>query len=139
MPVSAKRPCSHSGCRELVQGAGKCGKHKSVSRQFYDDSRGNSNSRGYTSKWRKARGFYLAKHPLCRRHERLGKVVEATVVDHIIPHKGDMRLFWDSSNWQGLCKPCHDSWKQGLEKSGNRAEYDLNAGHIGRDRSYIKG
>lgn len=33
----------------------------------------------------------------------------ATVVDHIIPHRGDQKLFWDRSNWQALCKSCHDS------------------------------
>ncbi len=32
----------------------------------------------------------------------------ADVVDHIIPHKGDQSLFWDSSNWQPLCKHHHD-------------------------------
>ena len=33
----------------------------------------------------------------------------AQVVDHIIPHRGDPSLMWDESNWQSLCKPCHDS------------------------------
>ena len=28
--------------------------------------------------------------------------------DHIVPHRGDMRLFWDESNWQPLCKRHHD-------------------------------
>lgn len=32
----------------------------------------------------------------------------AEVVDHIQSHKGDMRLFWDESNWQPLCKRHHD-------------------------------
>lgn len=32
----------------------------------------------------------------------------ATVVDHIIPHKGDYERFWDRSGWQSLCKRCHD-------------------------------
>jgi 5-methylcytosine-specific restriction protein A len=32
----------------------------------------------------------------------------ATVVDHIIPHNGDMVRFWDQDNWQPLCKQCHD-------------------------------
>ncbi|MGN8738508.1 HNH endonuclease signature motif containing protein [Bilifractor sp. HCP3S3_D3] len=32
----------------------------------------------------------------------------ATVVDHIVPHRGDPKLFWDRSNWQALCKRCHD-------------------------------
>ncbi|WP_460274261.1 HNH endonuclease signature motif containing protein [Celeribacter sp. ULVN23_4] len=41
----------------------------------------------------------------------------ATVVDHIIPHKGDDRLFWDKTNWQALCKPCHDRQKQREERA----------------------
>lgn len=45
-------------------------------------------------------------------------MVAASVVDHKIAHRGDMTLFWDKANWQSLCKPCHDSWKQRLEKSG---------------------
>lgn len=32
----------------------------------------------------------------------------ASVVDHIIPHKGNDDLFWDMSNHQALCKKCHD-------------------------------
>ncbi|MEO4040348.1 HNH endonuclease signature motif containing protein [Hoeflea sp. CAU 1731] len=39
----------------------------------------------------------------------------AKVVDHIIPHKGDRKLFWDRSNWQPLCTPCHSSKKQRQE------------------------
>ena len=34
---------------------------------------------------------------------------QMAVVDHIIPHKGDKVLFWDRSNWQPLCKTCHDT------------------------------
>jgi len=30
------------------------------------------------------------------------------VVDHIIPHKGNQKLFWDPQNWQTLCKAHHD-------------------------------
>lgn len=38
----------------------------------------------------------------------MGILRAATVVDHIKPHKGDMEVFWDLSNWQGLCEPCHN-------------------------------
>lgn len=38
-----------------------------------------------------------------------GIATAAIVVDHIIPHKGNKALFWDTRNWQPLCKPCHDS------------------------------
>jgi 5-methylcytosine-specific restriction protein A len=33
--------------------------------------------------------------------------MEATEVDHIVPHKGDMDLFWDRGNWRAMSKPCH--------------------------------
>jgi len=36
-----------------------------------------------------------------------GKLTPATVVDHIVPHRGDPILFWDEKNWQPLCKDCH--------------------------------
>ncbi len=36
------------------------------------------------------------------------RITLATVVDHIKPHKGDERLFFDINNLQPLCKPCHD-------------------------------
>ncbi|MCK9504657.1 MAG: HNH endonuclease [Porticoccaceae bacterium] len=87
----------------------------------YDKRRGTSAQRGYGYRWQKARAAYLAKHPLCINHESKGQVVTATVVDHVKPHKNDMKLFWDSSNWQPLCKECHDSYKQRLEKTGRIA------------------
>lgn len=66
--------------------------------------------RGYGGKWQRARLSYLAKHPLCRMCEAKGRVTEATLVDHIKDHRGDMTLFWDSeNNWQPLCGPCHSA------------------------------
>jgi 5-methylcytosine-specific restriction enzyme A len=29
-------------------------------------------------------------------------------VDHIIPHKGNQKLFWDTKNWQSLCEMHHN-------------------------------
>ena len=72
----------------------------------------------YGRRWKKARAAYLRANPLCVFCERRGRVTAATVVDHIIPHRGDARLFWDRSKWQSLCKPHHDSAKQAEEKSG---------------------
>jgi 5-methylcytosine-specific restriction endonuclease McrA len=37
-------------------------------------------------------------------------------VDHITPHRGDLKLFWQRSNWQALCTPCHSGRKQSQEK-----------------------
>lgn len=72
----------------------------------------------YDRRWRKARAQFLRERPLCVEHERRGELVQAEVVDHITPHRGDRRLFWDRANWQPLCKQCHDSHKQRAEKSG---------------------
>lgn len=66
----------------------------------------------YGHDWRKARSRFLQANPLCTYCEnRFNRVTAATVVDHIIPHKGDKVLFWDEQNWQPLCKHCHDSIK----------------------------
>lgn len=46
--------------------------------------------------------------PWCIRCKEKGRLVPATVVDHIKPHRGDPDLFWDEKNWQPLCKSCHD-------------------------------
>jgi 5-methylcytosine-specific restriction protein A len=73
-----------------------------------DKRRGSSTKRGYGWKWQQARTQFLAEHPLCRHCSERDRVVGATVVDHIVPHRGDQRLFWDRKNWQALCKPCHD-------------------------------
>jgi 5-methylcytosine-specific restriction endonuclease McrA len=77
-----------------------------------------SAQRGYGYKWQKAREDYLAKHPLCVYCEREGRVTLATVVDHKVPHRGDMKLFWDSNNWQSLCATHHSRDKQREEAQG---------------------
>ncbi|WP_430395093.1 HNH endonuclease signature motif containing protein [Enterovirga aerilata] len=48
--------------------------------------------------------------------EQGGMVREATVVDHVVPHRGDQALFWDPSNWQPLCREHHDRDKQRQER-----------------------
>lgn len=79
-------------------------------------------TRPYNSRWRKARATFLAAHPLCVMCAKAGRVTAATVVDHIKPHKGDQRLFWDTANWQPLCKTHHDGTKQQIERRGYSAE-----------------
>jgi 5-methylcytosine-specific restriction protein A len=65
-----------------------------------------------THEWRKARTEFLTTRPYCRM---CGS--NANVVDHIIPHRGNDRLFWDRTNWQPLCTPCHNRVKQRQERS----------------------
>lgn len=70
--------------------------------------RESSTKRGYDRRWRKARALFLKDNPLCLHCQEEGVVELASVVDHIKPHKGDMKLFWDFNNWQPLCKKHHD-------------------------------
>lgn len=76
-----------------------------------------STQRGYGYKWQQYRLKFLQTNPLCNFCTNQGLVTEATVVDHIQPHEGDMKLFWESANHQALCKKCHDSIKQKIEKN----------------------
>jgi 5-methylcytosine-specific restriction protein A len=109
MPRAALRPCTHPGCGELVADGSRCPKHARAERVEIDRRRGSSASRGYGHKWRRYREAFLAEHPLCKACVVAGRTRPATVVDHIRPHKGDMRLFWDPKNHQALCKACHDA------------------------------
>lgn len=107
MPSAPKRPCNWPGCHVLVE-HGDCPAHAVRRRRDREAKRGTAAQRGYGYKWQKASKAFLQAHPLCRECQKHDRVTAATVVDHIIPHRGDMRLFWDRKNWQPLCKPDHD-------------------------------
>jgi 5-methylcytosine-specific restriction protein A len=71
------------------------------------DPRPTANQRGYTYRWQQARASFLRRSPLCAGCQRRGRITLAAELDHITPHRGDPRLFWDQTNWQPLCKSCH--------------------------------
>ena len=104
MPSKPKVPCRHPGCPELVPSGTKyCEKH----RQLHPEEVRSANSRGYGSRWQKARKAFLQAHPLCVECMKEERYVKATDVDHIKAHCGDPKLFWDRSNWQALCHRHH--------------------------------
>ena len=104
MPTKPKVPCKHPGCPELVPAGSKyCEKHLKMHPEEVRSAAG----RGYGASWRKARKQYLEAHPLCVECMKEGRYVKATDVDHIVPHRGDHKLFWDRSNWQALCHRHH--------------------------------
>jgi len=108
MPMKGPRVCN---CGKLVA-AGivcECQRERKAS---YDANRPTARQRGYDAKWQRAAKSFLARHPYCA----CGCGRLADCVDHITPHRGDMKLFWDKSNWQALASsPCHSSRKQALE------------------------
>jgi len=79
----------------------------------HDANRPSARQRGYTRDWERARADFLKHYSVCANANCRA---QATVVDHIIPHRGDQDLFWDRSNWQPLCLHCHNSVKQRQER-----------------------
>jgi 5-methylcytosine-specific restriction protein A len=106
MPYAPKRPCPYPGCSELTTG-GPCEKHKRQAQREYESRRGSAASQGYGSRWQRASDAFKRKHPLCVKCQAAGIIRASEEVDHVTPHRGNTDLFWDQSNWQALCKPCH--------------------------------
>lgn len=102
MPRKPKLPCRHPSCPNLSDEL-YCELHRSM-----QPRRESAAARGYGASWRIARLRFLRNNPLCAECLRQARITPATVVDHIIPHRGDERLFWNQDNWQPLCKCCHD-------------------------------
>ena len=103
MPIKSKKPCKHPGCPRLTNDR-YCDQHAKP----HINDRESAFERGYNSRWQKASKRFLARQPFCTECEKIGQLTPATVVDHIMPHRGDKVLFWDENNWQPLCKKCHD-------------------------------
>lgn len=71
-----------------------------------------------TQRWKRLRARQLRKHPYCQCPHHEGQHVPAQVVDHIVPHKGNLRLFFDRKNLQSLTNTCHVVHKQSSERGG---------------------
>ena len=106
--ISPPKPCFEQGCPQLTHET-YCDTHRKAHSKRYERSRPNRNARGYNYRWRKERIAFLNRHPLCVECLKHDVVTKATEVDHIVPHKGNQELFWNSENWQALCKSCHSA------------------------------
>lgn len=58
--------------------------------------------------WERLRISFLSDNPLCVVCLEEGVFKMAKVVDHIKPHKGNTKEFFDLGNLQSLCKRHHD-------------------------------
>lgn len=77
-------------------------------------------------RWRNVRANQLIRQPLCVMCQQQGRDTIATIVDHIIEHKGNAELFWDVNNHQSLCASCHSASKQMQEIHGYSQACDIN-------------
>ncbi|MEG0429008.1 MAG: HNH endonuclease signature motif containing protein [Hydrogenoanaerobacterium sp.] len=112
MPMKPLKPCRHAGCTELTSST-FCTRHMPPLK----DVRESASKRGYGYKWAKSRACYLAEHPWCAECAKHNRQTPATEVDHKQPHCGDMKLFWDITNWQPICHSCHSA-KTAKENGG---------------------
>lgn len=117
MAIAPTTLCKHIGCNAKAVAHGRCQRHQAKASPLiampakpkHKDNRPSAHKRGYDGRWRHARLAFLDNNPLCAMCQSQGLLVAATVVDHIIPHRGNQDRFWDTTNWQALCKSCHDT------------------------------
>ncbi len=77
-------------------------------------------------RWVALRRDHLRSQPHCVMClESHGKFVRGTIVDHVVPHRGDERLFLDPRNLQTLCSSHHSASKQREELAGFSAACDV--------------
>ena len=85
MPIRPKRPCSKSGCKELVD-KGRCHEHQvvaEVQRKAVDRERDKPHLHLYGTQWKKLRAVLLRDQPLCVECRKKNVVTMAKVIDHI--------------------------------------------------------
>jgi 5-methylcytosine-specific restriction protein A len=101
MPIRAPWIC---GCGHKIAGGASCPcqRRRKVA---VEKSRPSARQRGYDTRWERASAEFLARPENKRCACGCGQ--PATMVDHKIAHKGDMRLFWDRSNWQPMSRRCN--------------------------------
>lgn len=106
MALKPLKPCRHPGCRSLTR-EGYCPKHKPkrASRRTSAEYHSWYSLTVWTDD---LRPMQLLREPFCRECARRGVRTWATVVDHVVPHRGDWTKFIDRGNLQSLCKHHHD-------------------------------
>ena len=121
MPWAAKVPCK-GGCGRAVA-SGYCEACRAQGKG--KDQRASAAKRLYGARWRRRSRAWLREpgHQLCVGYPEGAhgeRAVAAQVPDHVVPHKGDPRLFWDESNWQPLCIACNSRKAVAEEGAGWR-------------------
>jgi 5-methylcytosine-specific restriction protein A len=67
--------------------------------------------------WHRRARRQLQCEPLCAICLAEGKIVAASIADHVEPHHNDPIKFW-TGRLQSLCAHCHSSNKAEIERKG---------------------
>ena len=102
--------CKKSGCgRAAVPGKDYCEKHLNSqqaqqSRKIFTERRKSRQWHNLyqSAEWRRRSRDFLKRYPIC-----FICGAPSTITDHIVPHRGDLSLFWNENNWQPMCQRCH--------------------------------
>lgn len=105
MPRKPKKPCAFSGCPKLTLDV-YCKEHASLRQKQYDRyNRAPNHDKKYGNNWKRIRGQYVKKYPLCERCLKEGRITPVEEVHHIVPLScGGTNQF---SNLISLCQSCH--------------------------------
>lgn len=103
MPDPAPHPCVVPGCAALITRGRRCRAHAVTA----EHARPNYDVRRWyrTPRWKALRTRILREQAY--RCADCKQVVAALEIDHIAKHEGDPARFWDRTNVQALCRPCH--------------------------------
>jgi len=119
MPSLPLPKCKIPTCMERVAERNKsyCKHHQ---RDLYKEEQRRSYDPFYSSpSWRATRRHYIGMNPFCVICESMGRITEASVVDHIRARELGGEDF-DQSNLQSLCESCHNK-KRTQERAELRA------------------
>ena len=110
MVSGRRRACAAPRCPNTTAAGSYCDEHKAK----YARPHAPVNPIYVSREWREFRKRFLRDHPVC--------VVcggKADTCDHIEPWKGNLALFYDPGNIEGLCWRCH-SRKTAIENAFGR-------------------
>jgi 5-methylcytosine-specific restriction enzyme A len=120
MPQRPPHPCR--ACPTLTSGT-YCPEHEHFEeeqRRRADHARGSATDRLYDGKWRRYAATFVKKNPLCFYCGLMNRTTATECVDHAVPHRGDVRLFWDKANHRSACITCNS-------RKGNKTEEQFRA------------
>ena len=89
MPRRPALPCKYPNCLRLVPyGSKYCEEHSHLHSLEVKSTK----VKGDESRWNKARLRFLKLHPFCVRYLNRNCYRRATMVDHIVPHRGNQNF-----------------------------------------------
>ncbi len=109
--------CKKAGCgRTCAQNKNYCSLHSDLENKqkifTYREKSKAYHNLYETYRWKTFSKDFLKSHPFCYICG-----AKSQVVDHIVPHRGDLSLFYDVNNVQTLCASCHS--RKTLKENNN--------------------